>query len=321
MDRSPSYSKKVKRVASIDIGTNTILMIIADVDQDCRVNVLSDYQEFARLGENLSQTGLISQKAIERAIDILRKYKNEISKFQVEKVFTVATSAMRRAKNSKKVKKLFEEVLGSKISIIDGDTEAIVTYLGSIEDSSYSVALDIGGGSTEIITGENGEVLFKKSLNIGVVSLAEEYLQDNSIPRFKDKFQLQKQIESYFSFVNSSYIKGKIYAIGGTATTLAMCALGLKNYNSRLVNNYFLDLKTIQNLLEQFENLTTMQIVTNFNINPMRADVILTGTMILWVFCKYFGLNGVKVSDKGVRYGVISHLFCKEFNKTRALVE
>lgn len=313
MDRGSIKTQKT-RVASIDIGTNTILMLIADVDENCNIIMVEDYHQIARLGENLRNSGNISDNAIYRAIDILKFYRNEIEKHKVEKIFSLATSAMRSAKNAQFVKHLFEEILGSEILIIDGELEAAISFHGSIEDNFRSVVLDIGGGSSEIISGERGKIDFKISLSIGSVSLTEKYFHSYPIEE-KTILDIKKELFSTFSLVDPNFIAGKIYAVAGTPTTLAMCSLGLRNYDRNLVHNFFLDLQTIQNLRAEFQNLTVNQIIAKYHIHPMRADVILAGTLILEAFCQFFRINGVITSDKGLRYGAINYFFCKEFIK------
>ncbi|MGQ9818360.1 MAG: Ppx/GppA phosphatase family protein [Candidatus Kapaibacteriales bacterium] len=305
---------KITRVASIDIGTNTILMLIADVDENCNLRVVGDFQSIARLGENLDKSGSISHTAELRTIEILKYYKLEIENFKVEKVFAVATSAMRQAKNSILVKRNLEQVLDIQIFIIDGETEATISFLGSIEDDLPSVVFDIGGGSSEIIIGEKGKIKFKKSLDIGAVTITEKFFYENPPQKIRID-QAYDLILSHFKSINPKLISGKVYAVAGTPTTLAMCALNLKEYDRNLVHNYFLKFQTIQYFREIFSSLTVNEIIRRYNIHPMRADVILAGTLILEGFCNYFGLDGVVVSDKGLRYGVINYFFCQELSK------
>lgn len=315
MGWSSFNSTKITRVSSIDIGTNTILMLIADVDENCNLKIVGDYHSIARLGEHLYKSGIISPDAEKRAIEILKYYRSEFERFNVDKIFAVATSAMRKAKNSMLVKQVLEQALGgSQILIIDGETEAIISFLGSIEDDSRSVVLDIGGGSSEVIIGEKGKIEFKTSLYIGTVSITENFFNENP-PKKNKVAEASNVIKSAFESINSKLFSEKVYAVAGTPSTLAMCALGLPQYNRNLIYNYFLEIQTIQKFREIFSSLTVNEIIERYNIHPMRADVILAGTLILEIFCDYFGLKGVIVSDKGLRYGLINYFFCKELSK------
>lgn len=314
MDWSTFNPTKITRIASIDVGTNTILMLIADVEENCNLKIIGDYHSIARLGEYLDQSGIISPDAEQRAIEILKYYRSEFEHYNVDKVFAVATSAMRKAKNSTLVKLTLEQALGNQIVIIDGETEAVISFLGSIEDDSPSAVIDIGGGSSEVIIGEKGKIEFKASLNIGAVSITEKFFNEN--PPKKNKVdEASNVIKSTFQSINPKLLSGKVYAVAGTPTTLAMCALGLQEYDRNLIHNYFLELKTIQKLREIFSLLTVDEIIERYYIPPMRADVILAGTLILESFCDYFGLKGVIVSDKGLRYGVINYFFCQKLSK------
>lgn len=314
MDWSTFNSTKITRIASIDIGTNTILMLIADVDENRNLKIIGDYHSIARLGEHLDQSGIISPEAEQRTIEILKYYRSEFEHYNVDKVFAVATSAMRKAKNSTMVKLTLEQALGNQIIIIDGETEAVISFLGSIEDDSSSAVLDIGGGSSEVIIGKKGKIEFKASLNIGAVTITENFFNEN--PPKKNKIdEASNVIKSTFQSINPKLFSGKVYAVAGTPTTLAMCALGLREYDRNLIHNYFLELKTIQKFREIFSSLTVDEIIERYCIHPMRADVILAGTLILENFCDYFGLKGVIVSDKGLRYGVINYFFCQKLSK------
>lgn len=314
MDWSSLISTKVTRVASIDIGTNTILMLIADVDQNCNLKIVGDYHSIARIGQHLDKSWIISPDAEHRANEILKYYRSEFERLNVHKVFAVATSAMRKAKNSMLIKQILERTLGNQILIIDGETEATMSFIGSIEDDSRSVVLDIGGGSSEIIIGEKGKIEFKTSLDIGAVSITENYFNEN--PPHKSKIsEASNLIKSTFESINPKLFSEKVYAVAGTPTTLAMCAQGLQHYDRNLVHNYFLELPTIQKFRVIFSSLNVEEIIEKYNIHPMRADIILAGTLILENFCDYFGLKGVFVSDKGLRYGVINYFFCNELSK------
>ena len=165
--------------AGIDIGTNTLLMTIG-YNENGKLHVIEDYHSIVRLGEELNQNGYVLDSACNRAVESLKKCKILCEKHGVTKINAVATSAMRDAANSADIKSRLESALGSEIRIIHGEEEAKLSFLGTVEDDSHSVVIDIGGGSTEIVFGKGSEILFRKSLQIGAVRLTEKFV--SSLP-------------------------------------------------------------------------------------------------------------------------------------------
>lgn len=294
------------RVAGIDIGTNTILMLIADLDENGKVLPIADFHSIARLGEGLNQSGIISQQAVQRAIKILIDYKKEIERFNVEKYFCVSTSAMREAKNSQEVIREIKVQTGFDVLVIDGDLEAYLSYIGTVEDANHSVVLDIGGGSTEVIVGEQDKIIFRKSFKIGAVGLTEKYIPQH--PPTKEIIdKIKKECIDNFVSIDKSLISGNVYGVAGTPTTIAAVVLGLKEYDRSKVDNFKLSLDEIRKTKELFLSLSIDEIVQKLYVPPMRADVITAGTIILEAFCDHFALPEVIVSDKGLRFGIIKY--------------
>lgn len=296
--------------ASIDIGTNTLLLLVVKIKNNKIQKVLVDEHQIARLGEGLNDTGVISDNAILRATRILYDYKNIIAENKVELVRASATSAMRDAKNSKEVKSLFESILNSPIEIINGIDEARLSYLGTIEEISNDsdIVLDIGGGSTEIIVGTKGNILFSTSLQIGAVRLTESFFPD-----FKSKKinleSARKFITGMFNEVEIPFTEGNLIAVAGTPTTIAAIDLQIPQYNAHLIHNHILELKNLNSIVEIFINKSSKELVEEYNVHPNRADVILGGALILLEFLKYTGKSSLIVSCKGLRYGLVLDMF------------
>lgn len=298
--------------ASIDIGTNTLLLLIAEVIDGKIEKVLTDEHQIARLGEGLDKTGVISDNAIMRASRILHDYKNIISEHNVELVRASATSAMREASNSSEVKELFETILNSPIEIIAGIDEARISYLGSLEELSdkSDIVLDIGGGSTEVIVGRNGEISYSKSLQIGAVRITESFFPDFNSKK-ENLEAARKHITDMFDGLELINIDGNIIAVAGTPTTIAAIDLNLPQYNAHLIHNHKLELERLELIVDIFVNKTSKELVEEYNVHPNRADVILGGALILLEFLKYTGKTSLLVSCKGLRYGLILDMFKK----------
>lgn len=299
--------------ASIDIGTNTLLLLIAEVIDGKIERIIADEHQIARLGEGLNNSGIITDGAIIRATRILHDYKSIIEANNVEIVRASATSAMRDATNSEDVRKLFSSILGNEIDVIDGKEEARISYLGSIEETKSSnsdIVLDIGGGSTEVIIGTNGIIEFSKSLQIGAVRITEKFF-----PTFESKtsnFEIaRKYINSVLNELGTINTSGNLTAVAGTPTTIAAIDLNLPQYNAHLIHNHLINQTRLKEIVQLFKSNTSEQLVDKYNVHPNRADVILGGALILQEFVEYANKNDFIVSCKGLRYGLLLDLFKK----------
>ena len=294
--------------ASIDIGSNTILMTIAEGNSSDNYRVLDDVHSIARLGENVDKTGIISTEAINRAELILNDYRTILDKYQPEHVVAVCTSAMRDAKNNMEVISKFQEIIKGEVFIIDGETEASTSFLGTVEDSSPSAVIDIGGGSTEIIIGDNREVNYRVSTNLGAVRLTERFF--SALP------PMQTEIDAFVNFVQLETNKipfgdfnGKVYAVAGTATTLAAIDLKLKEYERSKIHNHLLYRHRVDAIAESLLSMPIESIIFALNVPARRADVLPAGSIILREIMRSMNANTLIISTCGLRYGVLKKIF------------
>lgn len=294
------------RIAGIDLGTNTILMLIADVSSKGTIIPVADFHAIARLGERVNKTSEISPQALDRAIQILKDYKLKTIEHNVEKIYCVGTSALRDAKNSQWATDIIKNEVGISVDVISGELEALLSFRGTVEDTSYSVVLDIGGGSTEIIIGENESITFRNSFNFGVVKLTEKYISVH--PPSKENIDAVKNdVEKKFREIEKKLIQGRVYAVAGTPTTIAQVVQGLKEYDRTKVDNFILKLDDIIYVRDLFISMSIEEMISKLNIPPLRADVITAGAIILETFCKCSDIDKLIVSDKGLRYGVVKY--------------
>lgn len=297
-----------KRAAGIDIGTNTILMVIGEKQTGNKINILSDEHSIVRLGFGVDSTNLIQPEAIERAKKTLESYKALLDKYNIRSIRIVGTSALRDASNRSFVIEQLSEVIGTEIEIIPGEEEAFLSFIGSVEDNELSTIIDIGGGSTEIITGANKQIIDKQSLNIGAVRLTERILTEHP-PTNKMISLFKKEIINYLQKLKPIGDPGKIYAVAGTTTTIAQVALGMKKYDFNKVNGYILDINTLKMVISKFMNVSIKGISKQYYIHPKRADVITAGAFILRIIMEHLMIDEVIVSAKGLRYGVMYSVF------------
>lgn len=295
-----------KRYASFDIGTNTILMLIADCGKDLKLERIDEAYHVARLGENLDKTGIITEEAIQRASEILVNLKKSCDDYKVENILPVATSAMRDAKNGPEIKQRFDKILQADLKIISGEQEAALSFAGAVDNSRTSVVIDIGGGSTEIIFGRNLAVEYAKSLQIGAVRLTEKFFTAQP----PNEIELN---DSYDYIINNlktlpfTYFPAgtNFYGVAGTATTVATTALGYDDSEVNKVDGYIATIDKIREIFKLYSESTTEEIISKYRVHPRRADLITSGTQILLAIMEYFGIESLKISSKGLRYGVI----------------
>jgi len=295
-----------KLIAVIDLGTNSIITIIAEKSNKGIKVIEEDYQ-IIRLGEGLAKTGFISEHAIQRCMFGFEKIKFKLNKYGVSNINCVATSALRDANNGSDIINLIKHKFNIPINIISGIEEAKFVVCAVLHDfqldSGISIVFDIGGGSTEIIFLDKQNISHINSLNIGAVRCTEAYFKSDPVHKI--------EIENY-----ENYIKKKLgelpikkidnsIGIAGTVTTLASVNIGLEKYESELIHKSEIKLSEITKIKEQFQNSNLSQRKNIKGLDPKRAEVILAGTIICEQIMIKYNLDKIKVSDKGLRWGVL----------------
>jgi exopolyphosphatase / guanosine-5'-triphosphate,3'-diphosphate pyrophosphatase len=302
----------MKKFASIDIGTNTILMLIGSFDSDNNFITIRDEHRIARLGENLKQSGIINDSAIQRASIILSEYCQIIREEKVDVVKAIATSAIREAANQSFVLQKLNSVIHSEIEVVPGETEGDLTFLGTIKDNNENIVIDIGGGSTEIIYGNNYSIIDRISFKIGAVKLTEMFFKEYKFSS-NDINLCREYIKSELSTYDFSMFKGTAYAVAGTPTTIAMVAEKMRNFDASIINNYIINRKTLDYTLDIFSNNQLDYLVNILKIDEKRADLMLAGNILLIEILNSLNLNSCKVSIFGLRYGIIKKFFNNKF--------
>ncbi len=306
------------RVAALDIGTNTVLLLIADVDGK-NFRVIRDDHAIARLGEGVDRTHRISDAAYARFIAILREHQRTIVEFKCDKIIAAATSAMRDAENRDEIVERTKHDTGIEIEILSGDDEARLTYRGAvvgmiipppIEGGGFCV-VDIGGGSTEISVG-NGDTFERGiSLDIGAVRLSERYFTMTPIP-LEAKETAKRTISDALDHPPApSFLRRggnhTLIAVAGTPTTLAAMHQGLIAFDAAKVHGYILHRAAIEQMLDTLFTVSTSELLARYPaINKARADILPAGTLILAEVMDRLEATQITVSTQGLRYGMLS---------------
>lgn len=295
------------RVAAIDCGTNTLLLLVADVAPD-GVRVVQERAEIVRLGEGLDETGQLAPQAIARARAVLERYVAIIRDHECAHVLGVGTEALRRAKNGhlfvNDATALLGQV-GGRFSVIDGEREARLSWR-AVRASFPALegprtVLDIGGGSTELIVGEQA-IAEVKSVPIGSVRLTERLLKHDP-PTDDERAALRETIDRVLDGAPTP--RGTVVGIAGTVTTLSAMAQGLVVYDGDRVHGSTLDRRTLESTIERLGRTPLADRRRTPGLDPKRADVIYAGAVILERVLARAGAERCLVSDRGIRWGLI----------------
>jgi exopolyphosphatase/guanosine-5'-triphosphate,3'-diphosphate pyrophosphatase len=294
------------RTAVIDIGTNTMLLLVVEPGPAGPKAVL-DRCRFARLGQGLDRSGHLAGEAIERALAISREFQNEIERLGVTRIAVIATQALREAKNAAEMIAPAESILGARIEIIGGTREAelahraVAATFPELAGTPY-VVVDVGGGSTEFVSSDGERVTSAVSVPIGAVRLTERHLRGDPATA-AEVVALHEDIAHHLEPLALPH-GAPIIGTAGTATTMASVELGLAAYDPDKVTGLSLTLPQIQELLSR---LLAMPVAARRELPGMvveRADVLPAGVAIFAEAAKKITAPRLTVCDRGIRWGL-----------------
>ncbi|RKD20927.1 exopolyphosphatase / guanosine-5'-triphosphate,3'-diphosphate pyrophosphatase [Caminicella sporogenes DSM 14501] len=292
----------MKKVGVIDIGTNSIRIIIAEIKNNKIINSRKELI-MTRLGEGVGKTKKLSEKAIDRSIDALKVFKEIAIKEGISDIRAIATSAVRDAVNKEEFVKRAREEVKINIEVIDGDMEAQLGFKGVVHGIDKCdkdiLVIDIGGGSTEFIIGNINGIKFKTSLNVGAVRMTDKHISTDPISDIEFE-NLKKDIKGIISKVLKAireYDIKRIIGIGGTVTTLAAIDRKLEIYDSNLIHNYEIKIKKVEEMVDLFKRTNNEERKNLKGLQPKRADIILAGAVILYEILVSLGVDKITISD------------------------
>lgn len=294
------------KVAALDLGTNTFLCLIAEVENGKIENILSDRAKVVRLGQGVDKNKVFHADALKRVDACLQDFQKEIEAASVDKVLAVATSAARDVENRQEFFDIANKY-GIEPEIISGQREAELTFLGGVCDRDNHEGLmvvDVGGGSTEIIF--KSQEVRGESLDIGGVRITERFFTKHPIPAEelqKAEAYVAEKIEDYKNrFLKNTSIE-EIVAVAGTPTTLASMVLG-KEFDADQIHSFKLKLSDLISWKDRLAEMSVEDRCQLVGLDPGRADIIVAGTIILKAVLEKFNRDEMTVSIRGVRYGL-----------------
>jgi len=294
-------------VSVIDIGTNTVLLLVARVVSDGSVFPLVGEQRLPRLGRGVDASRNIHTDAMQRVIEVLREYRGLMNPHAPGRTVVCGTSAVRDAANREEFAERIRNETGFALEVLSGEEEAFWTYRGAVSGVpgiGRATVIDIGGGSTEITVGESTNVQKRVSLDIGSVRLTERFLHHDPPTRSElasaiELVQNELSRAADFPFSGSTLI-----GVAGTATTLAALAQGLKEFDAGAVTNYRLTLENVKHLFRTLRAMPSGMIRELSSVMEGRSDVITGGVLILREIMAHFNFDEMVVSERGLRYGL-----------------
>ncbi|MDI1472502.1 MAG: hypothetical protein QMD43_05475 [Thermodesulfovibrio sp.] len=305
-------TKPIENIAVIDIGSNTIRLLIGKFEDGLIKRIYTD-RTVTRLGQDLAFTKKLNQNSIEKSIETISKFKVIAENFKSNLIIAIGTSALREAEDGILFCGKVQKNTGLRVYILSGEEEAFFTFEGILINLPYSThpifAIDIGGGSTEWIYSLNNNI-FKGSLNIGALKAYSNFFKDNNE---------KKAIINFLNFLKDIISKTipnlktkTIIATGGTSITLAMIDLQISSYLPEILHGQKISSKKLRKIVEKISS-TPYEIRKNImGILPDRVDIILPGLLILESIVNYVEAETIIVSDHGLMEGVMKNYmkFC-----------
>ena len=298
--------------ASIDIGTNSVLLLIAEQTEK-GLQVLEEAQRLPRLGSMVDSNTLLAKESMNKVLEALSEYVAIIQKYGDEvlaRTVVTATSAVRDAANKQEFLTLVKETVGFQVLILSGEEEAKYTYLGAISqtkvESDSVMIVDIGGGSTELAVGNSTNLLRGISINMGSVRFNERFLLHNR-PYQREIGECRRSIEALLRATQLRFPSNtQVVAVSGTATSLAAIDQQLFPYRSSGINNYRLNNDKLATFIRLF-SIHTFEYLLDLHPEVMegRVDVFLAGLLILEGVLRYARAEEFIVSNGGIRHGIL----------------
>ncbi|RLV55700.1 Ppx/GppA family phosphatase [Aeromicrobium phragmitis] len=271
-----------ERVAAIDCGTNSIRLLVTDVAGDAKTDLLREMR-IVRLGQGVDETGRLADEAIERTLSATAEYAEFIRGLDAATVRFCATSAVRDAANAGRFADGVEQILGVRPEVLSGDEEARASFDGATRElaGGRTLLVDLGGGSTEIVVGDQGGVDAATSLDIGSVRLTERFLPGDP-PSVAEMTACMEYVDQAIVPAVAGLDGADAFVgVAGTITTIAAHSLGLPSYDSEAIHQARLHLDDVR---EACLSLASMAVADRRALpfmHPGRADVIGGGALIL----------------------------------------
>ncbi|MCX7943887.1 MAG: hypothetical protein N2746_05200 [Deltaproteobacteria bacterium] len=300
------------KAAVVDIGTNSVLLTIADIEGREIKNV-TELSRITRLGKGFGEDKVIREENVEITLSALKEFSEKIHNKGVDKVKYIATEVLRSAKNSDYVLKKLSSACLSDIEIIDGVKEGFYSFysVSYLNPSKDVCVIDVGGGSTEITAGMDSDMRFTRSLKVGAVEIYEKFFSGYDIyPRdsiLKASGYIYDILEKNIPMdVIGTFTA--VYVVGGTITNVGAILEGMNEYKPDLIEGRVVNIGEIRGLFETISQIKGVDRTKIVGLEPERADVLPSGILIIRSIMTYLNRDNIRISTRGVRWGVMFQL-------------
>ena len=311
-----SELRKVRRVAAIDVGTNSTHMLVASVDVGLGTfSIDLAEKSTTRLGERDPETGELTPEAIARGLQSLRHFQELALSHKVEQIVVAATSAVREAPNGRDFLQTINDELGLDVDLVSGPEEARLIYLGVLSGMPFGdrphLVLDIGGGSTELILADGRDARALTSTRVGAVRLQRDFVKDDPIPPQRRSFlqaYIQGSLEPAVDKVHRRIKPGEtplLVATSGTAMAIGALAAAEDDRPPLKLHGYKVSRQRLNRVVERLATMTPDQRRALTAINDRRAEIIVPGSLILQTTMQMLGVDELVLSERALREGLI----------------
>tara|TARA_Y100001933_G_scaffold35436_1_gene30478 strand:+ start:348 stop:1931 length:1584 start_codon:yes stop_codon:yes gene_type:complete len=302
-------------VASIDIGTNSTHLLIAQIDSDLKTFTIKFTEKSTtRLGER-DEEGNLTEESIKRVLETLRRFKEYCKSYGVEKILAAATSAVRESPNGSDLIKRVKESVGFEIESISGAEEARLIYLGVLSgmalDNESHLIIDIGGGSTEIILADSQDTRALTSARIGAVRLKNDFFDEGPLSNSRIEFIktfIQGSLEPSIGKIKRRIDKNKpifLIATSGTAISLANLISAELGEPKQKMHGYKFKKNELDKVLEKLIKMSADERCKIPSLSDRRAEIIIPGGMILETTLKMLNIDELTISERALREGLV----------------
>lgn len=297
------------RLAAMDVGTNSVLLLVAEVAAGGRLQPIEDRAVVSRLGQGLVPGGRLRPEAADRTAATIAELAARARQLGAEEIRALGTMGLRLAADADAFIERIARDCGVAIRVISGDEEARLTYRGAQHQlpagSERLVVCDVGGGSTEVISGREARIEQRRSLELGAVGLTERFLPHDPIAPAELaalRHHLAAQLAAEFDPPARPF---ELVAVGGTATSLAAMHHQLERYDAERVHGTRLSRRWLAEQLAELARLDVPARARIRGLEPGRADIIPAGTAILLALLERLGAASLLISDRGLRHGLL----------------
>ncbi len=315
-DASQAVNADQRRIAAIDIGTNSFHLLVAAVDPKLRTfRIIQAEKATTRLGERDPETGELTEAAMQRGLETLRQFRDLAASHRVEQIVTAATSAVREAPNGRDFLQTILDDLGMEVDLVSGPEEARLIYLGVLSGMPFGdrphLLLDIGGGSTELILADGRDARALTSTRVGAVRLQRDFVRDDPMPPQRRSFLkafIQGSLEPAVDKVRRRIKPGEtpvLVATSGTAMAIGSLAASEEERPPRKLHGYRVTRQRLDNVVDRLITMTPAQRRELAPINDRRAEIIVPGALILQTTMKMLGVEEFVLSERALREGLI----------------